>query len=84
MENLAQSEHYFHLYRFVMVQSLHCVAADFCSSCEIAFLHLVLSYKVPELIVTDCHKQPSVDYQTSLALLYYPDHIVEFLQPFRI
>ena len=84
MKHLAQTHHYFHLYWFISIESLHCVSADLCRSGQIAFLHLVLPYKIPEFIITDCHEQPSVDSQTSLALLYQPDYCVEFLQVLKV
>ena len=58
MEHLAQSKHYFHLYRFVLVQFGHHVVADFCRPGEITLLHFVLSHKVPKFVITDCHDNP--------------------------
>jgi hypothetical protein len=59
MKHLAQTEHNLHLYWLIVVQLGHPITADFCSSGKIAFFHLILPYKVPELIVTDCHEHPS-------------------------
>jgi hypothetical protein len=84
MKYLTQTYHYFHLHRLISIKSLHCVSADLCRPGKISFLHLVLPYKIPEFIVTDCHEQPSVDSQISLALLYQPDHCVEFLQVLKV
>lgn len=60
MKHLAQTEHNLHLYWLIVVQLGHPITADFCSSGKIAFFHLVLPYKVPELVITDCHWQPPV------------------------
>lgn len=46
---------YFYLYRFIVIEFCHPIVADLCSSGKITLLHLVLPYKVPEFIVTDCH-----------------------------